>query len=101
MEWSTILALMCLIFCSMSNIKIDKVEKKKRNKEVKLMMSRLIKELVGKKCKILLEEGDELYCTIVDYDDDWLRIRYCDKKDKVFNKLVRVDNICDVEYEEE
>lgn len=55
-------------------------------------MSRLTKDLVGMECTI---DGDDFFdtrCTILDADDEWIKVTVHEKK-KDFTKIVRIDTI--------
>ena len=85
-------------------------EKGKINTEVKEKeneyMSKLINELVGKKCILYLDENaldsmdslldDELECEVIDVDEEWVKV-VSEKKQKKENvkitSLIRIDNI--------
>ena len=65
-------------------------------------MSKLISELVGKQCRIKPDEEIELMdswiqCQVLDVDDEWIKIRYEDKKKGVVTRLFRIENIDEVE----
>lgn len=79
--------------------KIKKMEKKQKGENV---MSKLINELVGKQCRIKPDEEIELVdswiqCDVLDVDDEWIKIRYEDKKKGVVTRLLRIENIGEVE----
>ena len=90
----------------------DKLKKKlksfERNGENN--MSKLISELVGKKCTIEFSESFDTFfdnkvkCTVISVDDEWLKISYekdIKKGEKVpVTKIVRIDNIESVEISE-
>lgn len=69
-------------------------------------MSRLIDDLVGEQCTIKSEAilnfagKTELSCTILDADDEWMKICYTDKKNKQVTKLLRIEAIDEIEIEE-
>ena len=69
-------------------------------------MSQLIDDLVGEQCTIKSESildfagKTELSCTILDADDEWMKISYTDKKDKQATKLLRIEMIEEIEIEE-
>ena len=90
----------------------DKLKKKlksfERNGEND--MSKLISELVGKKCIIEFSESFDSFfdnnveCTVISVDDEWLKISY-EKEEKKgekssVTKIVRIDNIESVEIAE-
>lgn len=66
-------------------------------------MSMLLNELVGKDCEIKMVEdaisfaSTDLTCTVLDVDDEWLKIRLRNKKDKLIEQLIRVENIESIE----
>lgn len=79
--------------------KLRKVEKKQKGDPV---MSKLINELVGKQCRIKPDEEIELMdswiqCDVLDVDDEWIKIRYEEKKKGVVTRLFRIENIGEVE----
>lgn len=79
--------------------KLRKIEKRQKGDPV---MSKLISELVGKQCRIKPDEEIELMdswiqCQVLDTDDEWIKIRYEDKKNGVVTRLFRIENIDEVE----
>ncbi len=79
--------------------KLRKMEKKQKGDPV---MSKLINELIGKQCRIKPNEEIELVdswiqCQVLDADDEWIKIRYEDKKKGVVTRLFRIENIDEVE----
>ncbi len=79
--------------------KLRKMEKKQKGDPV---MSKLINELVGKECRIKPDEEIELMdswiqCQVLDADDEWIKIRYEDKKKGIVTRLFRIENIDEVE----
>ncbi len=58
-------------------------------------MSKLISDLIGKKCKITNEDGSQnawIY-TVLDVDDEWVKVSYSNKKDEVKTEIIRIDLI--------
>lgn len=49
-------------------------------------MSKILKEIIGQKCKIIILGMNDITGTILDFDDEWIRFQYS-KKEKV--KLIR------------
>lgn len=79
--------------------KLRKMEKKQKGDPV---MSKLINEIVGKECRIKPDEEIELMdswiqCQVLDADDEWIKIRYEDKKKGIVTRLFRIENIDEVE----
>lgn len=67
------------------------------------VMSKLINDLVGKKCIVKSDAGlelisnNEIECKILEADEDWLKIEYAEKKGNVITMLLRIDDIERVE----
>ena len=111
MEWAGLVAL-ALILCYSSypnkvkqlQKKIKKLERKQRGEND---MSKLICELVGKKCKIKSDDvlqlagKTDLTCLVLGTDDEWIKVSYTDKKNNQITKLFRIENIDDIEIIEE
>jgi hypothetical protein len=69
-----------------------KVKKLERNVNGENKMSGIIKELIGRECTI---DGDGFFstrCTILDVDDEWVKLIVHEKK-KELTKIIRIDNI--------
>lgn len=69
-----------------------KVKKLERNVNGGNKMSGIIKELIGRECTI---DGDGFFstrCTILDVDDEWVKLIVHEKK-KELTKIIRIDNI--------
>ena len=69
-----------------------KVKKLERNVNGGSKMSGIIKELIGRECTI---DGDGIYgrsCTILDADDEWVKLIVHEKKSDS-TMIVRLDNI--------
>lgn len=49
-------------------------------------MSKLITEMIGQKCRIVILGINEITGTIIDVDDEWIKLQYS-KKEKI--KLIR------------
>ena len=69
-------------------------------------MSKLINELKNCDCKLSIDRSSEmlgkeiLICHVVDVDDEWLKVSFMDKKKNQVTKLIRIENIDDVELQE-
>jgi hypothetical protein len=64
------------------------------------IISKIINDLVGKQCKIETEDlviNDNFDCTVLESDDEWIKITYTDKKNNVITKILRIDNIDSIE----
>lgn len=69
-----------------------KVKKLERNVNGGSKMSGIIKDLIGMECTI---DGDGIYghsCTILDADDEWVKLIVHEKKSDS-TMIVRLDNI--------
>lgn len=69
-----------------------KVKKLERNVNGGSKMSGIIKDLIGMECTI---DGDDFFntrCTILDVDDEWVKLIVHEKK-KDLTKIIRIDNI--------
>ena len=69
-----------------------KVKKLERNANGGSKMSGIIKDLIGRECTI---DGDNFFstrCTILDVDDEWVKLIVHEKK-KDLTKIIRLDNI--------
>lgn len=110
MDWIGFIALI-LILCYSSypdkvkrlEAKVKKIERKEKGDN---SMSKLIQELVNKNCKIStgdalqLVGSDKLQCFVLDADDEWIKVRYEDKKKNQVIKLLRIESIENVEIME-
>ncbi|WP_138203844.1 hypothetical protein [Haloimpatiens lingqiaonensis] len=66
-------------------------------------MSNIITSLIGKECKIKTEEAIlfsgnvEVNCSVLDADDEWIKISYIDKKGCAKIRILRIDSISNIE----
>ena len=74
------------------------VEQKKLMQESKEKMSRLLNELIGKKCSIT-DSFMGYQGTVIDCDDDWVKIQVANKKKTI--KLCPIDEIQSIEILED
>lgn len=76
--------------------KIDALARRVRRLESKLNggneMSRLIKDIIGMDCVIDGDNFMDSRCTILDADDDWVKIVEHQKKKDV-TQIIRIDSI--------
>lgn len=114
MEWLGVIAFIMIMCYSSYPDKVKKLEanmKKIEKREKRELggngMSKLISELINKECKIKIDEAmfwignNEVTCLVLDVDDEWVKIRYTDKKGKQIVKIVRIESIDEVELLEE
>ena len=90
--------------------KVKRLEKKVKKLQLKEKgenkMSKIISELVGKKCVITTTDalqfvGDsKVKCDVLDVDDEWIKISYTEKKGNTKVKIIRIDAIDGVEVED-
>lgn len=107
MEWIGVVSFLFVISFFGYPARIRKLEQKlakiERKSKGENDMSKVINSLVGKQCKIKTEDGvwlsgnPEILCTVLDADDEWMTIRYTDKKEKTFTKIIRIEGISSVE----
>lgn len=103
MEWIGLAALGIVLCYSPYLGKIKKLESKiktlQKRQRGESDLSKLIRELVGKKCKIETEVAldligaSELQCLVLDVDEEWMKIQFIDKKKKQITKLLRIESI--------
>lgn len=99
MEYMGLIGFIILIMYSSYPAKVRKLERKVARLESKqkgdLAMSKMISDAIGKKCKFTHEDGsqDAWIYTILDTDDEWVKVSYTDKKDVFKNEIIRIDSI--------
>ena len=80
--------------------KMKRFERKQKGENT---MSKLMNELVGKECKVKSDDAlalvgsQEIQCVVLDTDDEWMKIQYIDKKKNQVTKLIRIENVDEVE----
>lgn len=64
-------------------------------------MSKLLREWINQPCRITITRelmGTVVWsCTVLDMDEEWVKVRFTDKKNKETLKLLRIENIEAVE----
>ncbi len=66
-------------------------------------MSKLINDLIGKKCiidceVIIMSIGKtDIECEVIDVDDEWVKVAFKDKKGATKTNILRVENIKNIE----
>lgn len=79
---------------------VRKLEKKQKGENG---MSKLISDLHGQQVVIKTDDAlqlvgkTELLCHVLDSDDEWLKVQFVDKKSQQITKLLRIENIDEVE----
>ncbi len=107
MEIFGVIALFVALFYSPATEKVKRLEAKVKQMERKQkgenVMSKLINELVGKECKIQSDDAlnlvgsAEMFCKVLDTDDEWMKVQFEDKKKNQITKLLRIENIEEIE----
>lgn len=107
MEWTGLLALALVLCYSAYPGKVNRLEAAVKRLERKQRgendMSKFINELVNKECKIKSDAvlqmvgSTELKCLVLDTDDEWIKVRFKDKKNNQITKLLRIENIDEIE----
>lgn len=111
MEWIGFLSLIIILCYSEYPKKVKRLEKKVKQLQMKEKggneMSKMIAELVGKKCTIMTSESiiqftgaTKLSCTVLEADEEWIKFSYTEKKGNTKIKIMRIDEIDGVELEE-
>ena len=108
MEWGGWFGYVAFVFV-MCFLLPDHEKVKKLEKRIKTMekeqkgengMSKLISELVNKECKMMVDfEGEltkTLECTVLDADEEWVKIRYQNKKKEDVVKMIRIEKVLEV-----
>lgn len=99
MEWAGWACLLILVFYSSYPSKVKRLERKVGALEHKqkgdFQMSKMITALIGQQCRITNEDGSQLGFdyTILDADDEWVKVSYLDKKDILKTEIIRIDSI--------
>lgn len=105
MEW---LGLVCigLILCYSSyperTRKLESKFKQLRKGERNCEMSKIISDLTGKKCLIEIDDvmSTKITADILDVDEEWVKLRFKDKKGGIKTKIIRIDSIKSIELSE-
>ncbi len=106
MEW-VIVGFLAVIYFNIKD-KFDALEKKiariKNNRVGESEMSNILKGLVGQKCKIDIKGNEFLgtvpECEVEDVDEVWVKVSIEDKKKGKKIKIVRIDDIYNIELTE-
>lgn len=105
MEYAGFFALALVLCYSAYPGRVRKLEKKLKLLNSKLKgenkMSKLLEELIGKKCKIRLENNweNEVTGTVAGVDDEWIKVEVSSKKnsESVTEKIYRIDSLISAE----
>ena len=88
-----------LLYIFAFSLQLKQLKKELKNSKKKdrgeSSMSKIISELIGKKCKITYEDGITTEkCEILDVDNDWVKMKSDSKNDSI--KIIRIDLIEEV-----
>lgn len=110
MNWMIWVCFIFIMFYSSYPGKVRKLENRvkkierneKRNEKGGDVMSNIIKSLIGKECKIRIDEdflvGNIIEnCLVIDADEEWIKLSYKDKKGCTKIKIIRIDLISNIE----
>lgn len=99
LEMMGVLCLVILIFYASYPSKVIRLERKVARLENKqkgeFAMSKMIKDLIGNRCKLTYDDGSQFawIYTILDTDDEWVKVTYEDKKGVSKTQIIRIDTI--------
>lgn len=103
MEYLGIIAFVLIMSYSSYPAKVKKMESKVKKLERNLRggksMSKILSELINKKCELVSDVGLEIFskreieCVILDVDDEWIKITFTDKKGVHKTQILRVEAI--------
>lgn len=100
--------LIAFVFVLANSSKFNKLEREikflKGNRRGKNEMTKLISDLKGQKCIVTCEELNpftgkkvSVECEICDVDNEWVKGTFVDKKGISKTKIIRLENIYDIE----
>lgn len=108
MEFFGFIAFMLLIAYSDYPARVKKIELRIKKLERRLKgeksMSKILSELINKKCELVSDDGlslvakREIECIILDVDDDWIKFTFTDKKGVSKTQIIRVERIEKVNF---
>lgn len=107
------LGVIAFVFAIVSFAYISKIEKLERKvKQIEKIekgdktMSDIIANIVGKKCMLEIDSdysSVNLYnkiCTVIEADDEWIKLSYEDKKAGIKTVIIKADALCSAEIVE-
>lgn len=108
MEFFGLIAFILVATYSSHPTKVKKIESKIKKIEKNLRgeksMSKILSELINKKCILITDTGLEIAskrefeCFILDVDDEWIKFTFTDKKGINKTQILRVDDIERVDF---
>ena len=99
MEWIGFIALAVLLCYSSYPGKVKRLEVAVKRLERKQRGENNMSKLVNTECKIKSDDAlqlvgsTEMKCLVLDTDDEWMKVRFTDKKNNQITKLLRIENI--------
>ena len=110
MEFFGVFAFIMVLYCTSKLGDLEKLKRLvrklklvERNMKGESIMSKLISDLKGERCLIRREEviygkdSINVECEILDVDDEWIKIRFKDKKDNMTTQIIRIDILKSIE----
>ena len=108
MGWFTFIIILCYSSYPGKVKKLEsKVKKLERAQRGMNDMSKILETLVGTTCNsktedaLILVGAQDLRCTVLEVDDEWIKFSYTDKKQVTKTKIIRIDAIDSVELIEQ
>lgn len=108
MEYFGLISFVLIICYSSYPEKIKKLESKIKKLERTLKgeksMSKVLSDLINKKCILVTDAGlvlaskRELESTILDVDEEWIKFTFTDRKGILKTQILRVDSIERVDF---
>lgn len=102
MEWMGWFCFILLMLYSSYPGKVTSLERKvarlERKQKGDVRMSQMIKDAIGKRCKFTQADNTQstwIY-TILDADDEWVKVTYTDKKQVSKTEIIRIDSIAKI-----
>jgi len=100
MEFVGIIAfILAIINIGLSDkVKKLKIDVKRINKIIKgdVKMSKVLKELEGKRCTIAISYSGPIDCEVMAVDEEWIKVTQILKKDVRKIRMVRTENIANI-----
>lgn len=102
MEYFGVVAFIFWLFYADKHKKLQRrLNKLERRNKGENQVSQLIQKMINQVAKINFDSSFEAAYTwtILEADEDWVKLERTDKKGKVFTKIVRLDDIKSIDIE--
>lgn len=102
MEYFGVVAFIFWLFYADKHKKLQRrLNKLERRSKGENQVSQLIQKMINQVAKINFDSSFEAAYTwtILESDEDWVKLERADKKGKVFTKIVRLDDIKSIDIE--